>query len=114
MVLDQEHAVEAEGLGLADVIDVIAVDPAVAGLLAGVGARAAEQSEPHYLALPPAIPLPDCGRGWPRAIAHGRVRAIMHAQASPSQRFAVSPSLSRIAGEGLSAARAISSFSPRC
>src|SRR5436190_9192376 len=47
MVLDQEHAVKAELFGLADVIDVVAVDPAVARLLARIGARAAEQSETH-------------------------------------------------------------------
>ena len=54
MVLDQEHAVIAELLGLADVIDVVAVDLAVARLVAQLGARAAEQPEPH-----PALLLTD-------------------------------------------------------
>jgi hypothetical protein len=49
MVLDQEHAVKAERLGLADIVDVVAVDLAVGCLLARVGARAAEQSEPHAM-----------------------------------------------------------------
>src|SRR5205085_9662401 len=47
VVLDEEHAVKAELFGLADVMDVVAVNAAVARLLAGIGARAAEQSKPH-------------------------------------------------------------------
>jgi hypothetical protein len=39
--------VKTERLGLADVVDVIGVDLAVAGLLPDLGARAAEQSETH-------------------------------------------------------------------
>jgi len=42
VVLDEEHAVKAELFGFADVIDVVAVNAAVARLLAGIGARAAE------------------------------------------------------------------------
>src|ERR1041385_8946293 len=47
VMLDEEDAVKAELFGFAAVIDVVGVDPAVARLLAGIGARAAEQSEPH-------------------------------------------------------------------
>jgi hypothetical protein len=49
MMLDQEDAVKPELFGFTDVIDVVAVDSAVACLLAGIGARAAEQSETHPL-----------------------------------------------------------------
>jgi hypothetical protein len=49
MVLDQKHAVKAERLGLADVVDIVRVDATVAGLLADIGAGAAKQSEPHKI-----------------------------------------------------------------
>src|SRR5438132_6258504 len=49
MMLDKKHAVKAERLSLADVIDVVAVDLAVGRLLARIGSRAAEQSEPHAM-----------------------------------------------------------------
>jgi hypothetical protein len=47
MMLDQKDTVKTERLGLTDVVDVIGVDLAVAGLLPDLGARAAEQSETH-------------------------------------------------------------------
>ena len=42
MVLDEEHAVKAERLSLANILYVIGIDPAVARLLAELGPRAAE------------------------------------------------------------------------
>jgi hypothetical protein len=41
MMLDQKDAVKTERLGLADVVDVIGIDLAVAGLLPDLGTRAA-------------------------------------------------------------------------
>src|SRR5262249_34802386 len=51
MVLDEEDAVKAKRLGLADIVDVIGVDAAVAGLLARVGAGAAKKPELHRVLL---------------------------------------------------------------
>jgi len=42
MVLDQEDAVKAERLRFADILDVVVVDPAVAGLLAGITGNRAD------------------------------------------------------------------------
>src|SRR5690348_12140517 len=104
MVLDQEHAVKTELFGFADVIDVVGVDPAIARLLAGIGARAAEQSEPHLCFLSTrSIPLPHRGRGWPRATARGQVRVVAAGETlTLPARYALGRSLSRNAGEGLS------------
>ena len=70
MVLDQEDAVKAERLGLADVIDVVGIDAAVAGQFAGIGARAAEQSEPHFLHLSLLKPRLDLLAHQPQRVHH--------------------------------------------
>src|ERR1044071_6984928 len=63
VMLDEEDAVKAELFGCEDVMDVAAVVRAVARLLAGIGPRAPEQSEPHAI-LHPNKPLSRiAGRG---------------------------------------------------